>query len=153
MLADRVIFVCTVLLAVVYLASTTQVPSLEIGDPLGPRAFPYLLGIALLVAAGIFGIEIWKESRQRKAETEAPPFDRRVIPVLALVVLWTGVYYLMFEPLGYVISTSVFLIPLMARFNPGKWIANILSAVLFSAGTFFLFAKLEVSLPKGILPF
>ena len=37
-MADRVILVCTVVIATVYLYATTLIPTLEIGDPLGPKA-------------------------------------------------------------------------------------------------------------------
>ena len=44
MLTDRIIGVLTLLLAAVYLYATAQIPTLEIGDPLGPKAFPRLAG-------------------------------------------------------------------------------------------------------------
>ena len=67
-MTDRVILVCTVLIAAIYLYATTLIPSLEIGDPLGPKAFPRLLGVGLLLAAGMLGMEIWAK---RKANTTA----------------------------------------------------------------------------------
>jgi putative tricarboxylic transport membrane protein len=62
-MTDRVILACTIVLAVVYLYATTLIPTLEIGDPLGPKAFPRLLGIGLLLAAGFLAVEIWKQRR------------------------------------------------------------------------------------------
>ena len=41
----------------------------------------------------------------------------------------------------------------MAWFNRGKWLANALSALIFSVLTYWLFVKLDVSLPRGFLPF
>jgi putative tricarboxylic transport membrane protein len=76
-----------------------------------------------------------------------------VVPVLAGITLWTGGYYLMFERLGFIVATAVYLLPMMVWFNRGKWIANIACAILFPVLTFVLFVKLEVNLPKGILPF
>ena len=38
-MADRVIFVCTLILAGVYFYATEKLPSLEIGDPLGTQGF------------------------------------------------------------------------------------------------------------------
>ena len=70
MLTDKVIFVATLILAAVYFYATSQIPSLEIGDPLGPKAFPRLLGIGLLITAGILLMEIL---RARKAPPEADP--------------------------------------------------------------------------------
>ena len=154
-MADRVIIVCCFVLALAYFYGTSQLPSLEIGDPLGPKTFPYLLGAALLVATGLLGLEHWKDARSAApvpaARTEKP--DRRHLPVLAAVVVWTGVYFAIFEALGFVVATSIYLLALMAWFNRGRWFANVLSAVLFSVGSYVMFAWLDVRLPGGILPF
>ena len=150
MLMDRIILVCTVLIAIIYLWATTHIPTLAIGDPLGPKAFPNLLGIALLVAAGIFALELWKD-RHKPREGEKAPFEKPVMMVLAAVTVWTGVYYFIFNPLGFIVATSVYLLPLMAFFNRGKWVANVLSAIGFSILIYYLFVKLDVNLPQGIL--
>jgi putative tricarboxylic transport membrane protein len=151
---DRVIFVCTVLAAAVYLYATTLIPTLEIGDPLGPKAFPRLLGVCLLIGAALLFIEIWKD---RKTAAPTPPIagkeDLRHLWALGAVTAWTAVYYVVFEKLGYVVATTVYLLALMAWFNRGKWIANVLSAALFSVLSYVMFLKLDVRLPQGILPF
>jgi putative tricarboxylic transport membrane protein len=154
-MADRVIIACCLVLALAYFYSTSQIPSLEIGDPLGPKAFPYLLGIALLGATGLLIVEHWKDTRLVPPQPAEKPHkaDRAHLPVLAVVAVWMCIYFAFFETLGYVVATSVFLLPLMAWFNRGRWLANVLSAVLFSAGSYFLFAWLDVHLPSGILPF
>jgi putative tricarboxylic transport membrane protein len=153
-MADRVIIACCVVLALIYFYGTSQIPSLEIGDPLGPKAFPILLGIGLLLATGLLVVEHLKDA---KVTTPSPPQpakpDRRHLPVLGAVVIWMAVYYAFFETLGYVIATTVFLLPLMAWFNRGKWLANALSAALFSIGSYVMFAWLDVTLPHGVLPF
>lgn len=154
MMADRIIFVCTLILAAVYFYATTLIPSLEIGDPLGPKAFPRLLGICLLIGAGMLFLEMWRE---RKAPAPEPalagPRDVRHLWILSGVVVWTGLYYAVLEKLGYVVASSIYLLMLMAWFNRHKWLANVLTAVLYSALSYVMFAKLDVNLPKGILPF
>jgi len=150
--ANLTILVLTVVLAVVYLYGTTQIPTLEIGDPLGPKAFPKLLGIAMLIAAGMLAFEIWRD-KAKNVQHEKIDLDPKVVMVLLAVAAWTGLYYVCFVPAGYVIATSVYLLPLMAYFHPRKWVSNVASAVLFSALTYWLFVKLDVSLPKGPLPF
>src|SRR5262245_33361459 len=153
-MTDRVILGCTVILAVVYLYATTLIPSLEIGDPLGPKAFPRLLGVALLLAAVMLGIEIWGSKKARVPETPASKlFDPVIIRILLCVVVWTAGYYAIFDALGFIVATTIYLLGLMAWFNRGKWVTNILTAALFSAGIYVLFVKLDVSLPKGIFPF
>jgi putative tricarboxylic transport membrane protein len=151
---DRVIFVCTVLAAAVYLYATTLIPTLEIGDPLGPKAFPRLLGICLLIGAGLLFAEIWKERKAALPVSDTrEPSDVRHLWVLAAIVGWTALYYISFERAGYVVATAVYLLALMAWFNRGKWVANVLTSVLFGALSYYMFLKLDVRLPQGILPF
>jgi putative tricarboxylic transport membrane protein len=150
MMTDRVILVCTVIVALVYLYATTLIPTLDIGDPLGPKAFPRLIGIVMLFAAGMLALEMWKARGKEVAEAN---FDPKVLKVLGAVAIWTGIYYATFEKLGYVVATTIFLLPMMAWFYRGKWVANIISAIAFSALTYWLFVTLDVRLPRGILPF
>jgi putative tricarboxylic transport membrane protein len=151
---DRAIFACTILIAVVYLYATTLIPSLEIGDPLGPKAFPRLLGICLLIAAGLFALEMWRDHKAKvppPAEGEMAPW--RHAGLIAAIAVLTGIYYALFEPLGYVVATAVYLLALMAWFNRGKWVANVLTALLFAGLSYWMFVALDVRLPTGILPF
>lgn len=154
MMTDRVILVCTLILAAVYFYATTLIPSLEIGDPLGPKAFPRLLGICMLLAAGMLFLEMWRErGQQAPARARSVPGEFRHFWVLAGVVVWTGIYYYFLDKLGYVIDSCIYLFGLMVWFNRGKWVANGLTAVLYSILSYVMFVKLDVNLPKGILPF
>jgi len=154
MVTDRVIFACTIIIAVVYLYATTLIPSLEIGDPLGPKAFPRLLGICLLIAAGLFALEMWRDHKAKvppPAEGELAPW--RHVGLIAAIAVLTGLYYALFEPLGYIIATAAYQLVLMAWFNRGKWVANVLTAVLFAGLSYWMFVALDVRLPTGVLPF
>jgi putative tricarboxylic transport membrane protein len=153
-MADRVIFVCTLIIAAVYLYATTLIPTLEIGDPLGPKAFPRLLGIAMLLAAAMLAWEMWKARRSGpEGAGDEPMFEWSVVRVLMVVVVWTAIYYASLQAAGYVVATSIYLLPLMAWFHRGRWVTNVLSAVGFALLTYWLFVKLDVTLPRGILPF
>ena len=156
-MTERVIFVCTLVLAGVYFYATEKLPSLEIGDPLGPKAFPRLLGLGLVITAVMLLFEML---RARKTAPAAPaaapadPKDRKAYLVVAAVAGWTLLYFVMFEPLGYVIATTIYLLVLMCYFNKGKWTANVLTAVLFCTVSYVMFTKLlGVNLARGFLPF
>jgi putative tricarboxylic transport membrane protein len=153
-MTDRIIFVCTLLLAGVYFWATAQIPSLELGDPLGPKAFPRLLGIGLLISAVMLLLEILRD--RKKPKTGAAPawtWEPHDWVVVAISV-WTALYILAFEPLGYMLSTVVYLLPLTAYFNRGRWLMNVLTCVLFATISYFVFTKvLGVNLARGILPF
>ncbi len=156
MLGDRIILVCTVVFACVYLYATSQIPSLEIGDPLGPKAFPRLLALGLFVCAGLLVLEMLRERKAAPVEQRAAAQteDRRHYYVIAAVVAWMALYYAVFEQVGFILDTMVFLMGLTAYFNRGKWITNALVSVLFSVGAYVLFVKvLGVTLAQGIVNF
>ena len=154
MSVDRVIFVCILVLTAVYFYATAQIPTLEIGDPLGPKAFPRLLGIGMLITAAMLFLEMWRARKTPPEATSQPFGDRRHLTVIAAVVACTAVYLAVFTLLGFVLATSIYLLALMAYFHPGKWTSNCLTSVLFSICSYLMFTKLlGVSLPPGVLPF
>lgn len=149
MVADRVISVLSLALAVAYLLATRQIPALEIGDPLGPRAFPQLLGAGLILAAILLFVETLKKAPPAEGGAAAAGSHWGVV---AFVTVWTGAYFLLFEALGYVVASAAYLLVLMAVFNRGRWAMNVATAVLFSAVTYWVFTRqLGVTLPAGLL--
>jgi len=152
MLIDRIIGAAAMLLAAVYLYATSQIPTLEIGDPLGPKAFPMLLGIALIAAAILLFIETLKADADEGEK--APRGSMRHWWLIGGVTGWTALYFGLFDRAGYLIATVMYLLPMMAVFNPGKWVANVLTTVLWAVGSYVLFVKiLGVVLPVGLLGF
>lgn len=155
MKADRFIFVCTLLLAGIYFYAIEQIPTLQIGDPMGAKAIPRVLGVALLITAGLLLLEM-RAARKEKAPVAdvAPAAEKGQYLLVSAVVVWTGLYLLTFEWLGYAIGTTIYLIALMAYFNKDKWMANVLTSVLFSFGSYIAFTKLfDTPLAPGFLPF
>ena len=72
--------------------------------------------------------------------------------MLAAVVIWLGIYYAAIVPIGFIISSFVFLAVLTNFFNPGKWIVNTVTSLAFVVGFYFLFTSvLGVPLAKGVL--
>lgn len=153
-MADRVIFVCMLILAGAYAYATEQLPSLEISDPLGPKAFPRLLTIALLVTAFVLLLEVLRARKTASVATPPNPHQKHARIVVALVALWTLLYFIVFEKLGYVVATAIYLIVVMSYFNRGKHVANVLTTVFFCIASYLMFTKaLGVNLARGVLPF
>jgi putative tricarboxylic transport membrane protein len=159
--ADRIILVLTLILAGIYIYATEQYATPEIGDRLGPKAFPRLLGLGLLITALALWVEM-RRKRKKMSETleggaaNGPVLSRErgKYVVVVAVVLWTGIYFAVFEYLGYALSTSLYLLALMAYFRRGKWLGNVLTAFLYSFISYWMFANLlDVTLARGILPF
>lgn len=158
-MADRIILACTLVLAGFYFWATAQIPSLELGDPLGPKAFPRMLGVGLLLGAAMLLGEIIRNTAKAKqstgqgGESTGTTWDRHHWLVAAIAV-WTAIFIVVFEPLGFILSTAIYLLALTNYFNRKRWLMNVLTSVLFAVISYFMFTKLlGVNLPPGILPF
>lgn len=149
-MADRILAACVLALAGVYLYATSTLPSFEIGDPLGPKAFPVLLGI-LFAAAGIL---LFLEGRVRRTAAAAGPAPASHPRAVAVVAIATVAFFALLEPLGYLIAISAYLFA-VTRWLHGRRPAVCLAvSVLFAIGSYLLFVKaLGVTLAKGLLHF
>lgn len=154
-MADRIILGSILVLTGVYFWATAQIPTLEIGDPLGPKAFPRLLGIGLLITAVMLFFEIIKNKKiARPPDTSSPPEAGSTIVVVGAVAA-TAVFFMSFEFLGYMLSVTIYLLAMTYYFNKkGRWVVNVLISVTYGMASYFIFTKaLGVSLPRGLLPF
>ena len=140
------------LLAAAYLYATSMLPSMEIGDPLGPKAFPVLLGILLALAGVLLLIES-RSLRAGPAPAAAGPTAARPHAV-AGVAIATGAFFALLEPLGYLIAFTLYLYLVMLWLHGRRPALCLVISVLFAIGSYALFAKgLGVTLPKGLLYF
>src|SRR5512138_240788 len=157
MKADRIIAVAVIAFTAVYCYGAGQIPLLTFGDPIGPRLFPYLIGCLLLLGAIILLFEA-RPSHQQASGMDAPTSaeqspegnaesvngDRaRQVPLLiAGLFVWTLIYMLAFERLGYVLSTTIFLFGLTLYFHPRRWLVNSAVSLLLPASVYFAFDRL-----------
>lgn len=172
---------CVFALAAVYLYMDFRLPEVRLSDPLGPKAFPALVGVGLVASA----LLLLLESRAKRhahshepmstgsaaaknpaaaskatgsdetAQSEHPEQEKKVHPlILVAMVVWTSLYYLAFERAGYLIATGVFLFGLLAYFNRKRHKTNLAIALGVTVVFDLLFSQLlGVPLPTGFLPF
>lgn len=137
--------------AAVYLYGTSLLNVPDMVDPVGPTTFPYLIGICLLLcAAGLFfeGVSKGRGSQSSPSVREKKPVTDYLVSFGTIV--WTLLYYTAFSPVGYVISTAVFLLGLMSIFHRGHLVTNLLVSVGFSVVSFLIFTRFfEVVLPSA----
>jgi putative tricarboxylic transport membrane protein len=156
MKTDKIIAFCIVLFTAAYWYAIHQIREPLIGDPIGPRAIPKLLAVGLLISAVLLAIEIWTKSRlaNKEASRDEPSRSDPSVRLIALVIGATLVYFGVFNFLGYAMATTVYLAGLMFYFNPQKTRTNLLTAVIFSFGTYLVFTQLfGAQLPAGLLNF
>jgi len=158
---DWVLAGCAIIGALIYLYADSQLPLVRIGDPLGPKIFPAIIGGGLLLSGLLLMLETYRK-RQQVVPAAAPsspavapaPQDRQRPGVLLGMLAWTVVYYFAFEPVGYLVSTVVFLLGLLTMFHRKKPRTNLAVALGFTAVIYAIFTQLlHVPMPQGILEF
>jgi putative tricarboxylic transport membrane protein len=158
---DWVLAGCAVIGAVIYLYADSQLPLVRIGDPLGPKIFPAIIGGGLLLSGLLLMLETYRKRQQIVSVSAAPaamqphaPADRQRPGVLICMLAWTVVYYFAFEPVGYLVSTVIFLLGLLTMFHRRKPLTNLAVALGFTAVIYTIFTQLlHVPMPQGVLEF
>lgn len=141
----------TALFAVVYIRATAALVMPQLVDPVGPRAFPYLLGGGLLVcAAGLLveGLVLFRDE-EAVAGAGFDITDARY-RIAGAVMGWTLAYYAAFGVLGYILATTLFLAGLIYVFDGRRLRTTLLVSPSFAVVTYYLFNNLlDVFLPAG----
>lgn len=160
---DVQLAISAIVIAVVYLYTDMQLPEVRLSDPLGPKAFPALVGVGLIVSAILLLLE--RNSKIRAGNTievkptpdepgtnaagDAPKHNPMI---LVGMVLWTALYDVCFERAGYLVATTVFLFGLLSYFNRKRHKTNLAIALGFTLVFDFLFSLvLGVPMPAGLL--
>jgi putative tricarboxylic transport membrane protein len=142
--ADRIWGMVILLFGGVYLVEGIRIPPAAIGDPLGPRTFPTVLGVVLLVCGAIL---LCRPQRRKAAVIERKLF----VPVMLLAGLLVA-YALSLAWLGYPLATFLFMI-IAARMMGERSLAwSLPIAGGFSVGIYLVFTRLlMIPLPPGLL--
>jgi len=113
-------------------------------EPVGPRAFPLLLG-ALMAAAGA-----WLVVRP-SAQTLGLARDH--LKPIGLAVLAVFAYAGLFELLGFSLATMIMALPVGMAFG-GRWKQSLAGGACLGLALYLMFDKLlDVVLPTGLLSF
>lgn len=133
----------SLLLGIFYLANALMIKKASIGNPLAPKVFPVALGILMVVFSVIL---IIRESKARKASGEKISFNfnfDQSSKQIAITSVACILYALIFNKLGFVISTVIFLEIILTLFNGmNKYKINTIVAMSFSIGIYFVFSSL-----------
>lgn len=126
----------------------------------GPRTFPLMVGVAMLVVSAVL---LWRRVHDKSSaggpsgDAAAVPLDDDEVTIGDWPAVWwvLGAILAMFVflvPLGFIPTVTLFLAGLSTLFSPRHWLRNVIVAVVFSCFFFFIFAwVLGIPLPKGIL--
>lgn len=118
----------------------------------GPAVFPVILSVLLCISGAV-----WILRGKTKGEAKKSAGWRQLLGrygTAGQIVGLTGVFIFLLEPLGYLLTSILYLFCLfwsVCRYR--LWVAAV-CALTFGAGSWFFFEKLLTTpLPKGVLPF
>ena len=69
---DWVLAGCAIIGALIYLYADSQLPLVRIGDPLGPKIFPAIIGGGLLLSGLLLMLETYRKRQQVASVSVAP---------------------------------------------------------------------------------
>jgi putative tricarboxylic transport membrane protein len=144
MRAERIGATVVLLLGAGYLWEAISMEEVTIGDPLGPKVFPIIIG-AIMVALG-FSLLIRPAGVSR-----SQPFAKTAACALVLAVL-LGAYGFGIERIGYPAATFLFLLVASRLLGEKSWVAGLVIPLSVSIGVFVLFTRaLDIPLPLGFI--
>lgn len=138
------------IVAAVYLYLSFQLPNYEYA-PIDADVIPKGLGILLLVLSVFL---FFSRVVETEAEKEKRNIPKKELGVIAAVFAMIFVYILLFETIGFIITTSLFIFFCSWFLGYRAWKTNILVSLLFPIVMYAIFVfALGIVLPRGILPF
>lgn len=141
MKTDRIFGVVVILVALAFIVSAYNLPAGNIFDKLGPKAFPIIVGIGMILSAAML---IFKPD----PEPDWPAIPTLLALVLATVVLVGYAYAL--KPLGFLVPTAIAAAVLSYQISPKPGPA-VLTGLGLSVGLFVIF-KYALGLSLFALP-
>ncbi len=144
MASDRIFGLVALFVALAYIASATQIQTSFLADPVGPRAFPILVGAVAALSALAMIV--------RPDPDPAWPTGRTWISLAVAVLVLVGYAYTL-KPLGFIVPTAIAAGVLSYQLSP-RPVAAAVTGVALSVGLFVLFRYALglglIPLPKGL---
>ncbi|WP_162409399.1 tripartite tricarboxylate transporter TctB family protein [Acuticoccus sediminis] len=137
--------------AVIYFDQAGKIRSLYNIGPVGPSDYPKLLAVALGLAL-VAVVVTDASSRRRKDEVRTAPVDWGGLAAAGLVIVASALYVALFRTTGFLISTGLYALALLAIFSrlTLRPVRAIVQAAVLVGLVYFLFGVLfDVRLPES----
>ena len=139
---DRFAGIAFLLIGLLFVLESRKISESSYGSEVGPDIFPIGLGILLILLSARLIYETFRY-QVTQGEMEKVQYGKFIVLFVSAVL-----YAALLEPLGYVITTFIFLLIAFQTMERGKWIQSLAIASIFSFGVYYLFAEfLGGSLP------
>ena len=128
-------------------------------DPLGPRVFPRALGVGIAFCGLLLGVGAIFRWQPEKAgllsgaegaeEVERGPFSpTRLLGAVAA----TAIYVAAFEPVGYLITTPLYVVAILLIHGGATWRTLIVAPIVITIVLYLTFRfALRIPVPGGVI--
>jgi putative tricarboxylic transport membrane protein len=139
---DRSLSLVIIAVCSVFIFESTKMLKGSFGSTIGPGLLPMILAIVLVILSLINFYQTFRV--KNSGETSEKLQYKRFLILLGTSIL----YCLLLEPIGYVISTFLFLTLAFQVMEKGKIIYSLIFSAVISIGVYFVY----VDVMKGTLP-
>ena len=141
----------SVILGLIYGLLSYNLKRSPMGDPMAPSIFPLILAGGMVVFGALLMIKSDMASTKlafAKIKEKTTANDILSRKMIVLTVVAATVYALIFDHLGYVISTFLFISFIMTVLDRKKIVINLIISAIFSVVVYYIFFYLlGISLP------
>lgn len=142
----------TIVIGIVYGIMSYMLKRSPMGNPLSPSIFPLILACGMVLFGIILLLRSDLETTKRafaKVKATTTANDKLSHQMIFATVAAAVVYALLFERVGYVIATFLFMGFMLTITNGKKWLLNVIISLVFSIVVYYVFSYLlGVILPK-----
>lgn len=131
-----------------FLISSFNLPRSPLGNPNELLYFPLMISVMIIGLSVYYFFREWKLRKEKFENFSLIKIGRTPFLLIGTIILMI-IYTLIFERVGFLISTMLFLGSLLFLLNgKRRWKLNIITSVLFTFITWYSFGVLlQVSLP------
>ena len=153
---DMAVAVAVIVLGIFVTVVAKGIPTGFHKDAVGPRAFFFGVGMVFMLGCGIVAMRLllsWKAQKSHmippEGETDEEGYPASVL-MAASVIGISILYVILLRPLGYLITTPLYITGCMAVLKERRWGWIVLFAVGFTVIFYIAFAQiLDMSVPVG----
>lgn len=152
MTKDTLTGIIAVAVGGIYTATALVLPEMRMGDKLGPKIFPLVVGIGSVLAGMALILGDRRPGKQSKKADFGFVEHKDLWLKIVLTTVVGIVYGLVMDKLGFLIPTTLFMLFISTLINKGRLVQNAVLSAVFAVITYGVFAvALKLSLPRGFL--
>lgn len=136
----------------IYFLTAMLLPQMTMGDRLGPKLFPSIVGLLSIVAGAVLMLQERNPAKRSKKADFGFAQNKSVWFKILLTTAMGIAYGLLMDSLGFLLPTAFFMFFITTLINKGRVFQNLIIAILFSVICYGVFAvALKLSLPRGVI--